>query len=119
MIRDMSLVRQILLELEQDTRWGTIAEVEIDGYPDDLVSYHVKLLGEAGYIDAVDFSSSGAVDWRVRGLTWSGHEFLDAIRNDSVWDKTKKIIAEYGGAVPADLVKAVAVKALTNLLGLA
>lgn len=48
MKRDIELIRKILLEVEKDnspTSWITIV---IENYPEDQISYHVKLLTEAG-----------------------------------------------------------------------
>jgi len=33
----------------------------------------------------------------VRGLTWEGHEFLDNIKNDDIWGKTKKHFSDFSG----------------------
>ena len=37
-----------------------------------------------------------------------GHEFLDAIRSDNVWAKTKETFTEQGISMTSELVKAVA-----------
>ena len=54
MKRDMDLVRQILLDTENIPflRSGQFYEPKIEGYSQEEVSYHVKLLHEAGYIEA-------------------------------------------------------------------
>jgi len=52
-------------------------------------SYHIDLLCDAGLMTLV--SSSG---YR---MTNSGHDYLDAIRSETVWLKTKKGAAEVGG----------------------
>ena len=61
-------------------------------YTPTEVSYHVMILNEAGLIDACDLSTMGRgnSDWRPKRLTWNGHEFLDAARNDSIWNKAKE-----------------------------
>jgi len=43
-------------------------------------------------------------------LTWNGHEFLDAVRSDTVWQNTKKTILSKGGSMTFDLVKSVAME---------
>ena len=32
----------------------------------------------------------------VGSLAWKGHDFLDKIREDTVWKKTKQVIAQKG-----------------------
>lgn len=93
MKRDMDLARLILLKIEQtadDPRlW---INMEIPDYTTAEVSYHVMILNEAGLIEADDLSTRGRgnSDWRPKRLTWNGHEFLDAARNDSIWNKAKE-----------------------------
>ena len=93
MKRDMDLARLILLKIEEtgdDPRlW---IDLEIPNYTSESVSYHVMILNEAGLIEACDLSTMGRGNsiWRPKRLTWSGHEFLDAARNESIWNKAKE-----------------------------
>jgi Hypothetical protein (DUF2513) len=41
-------------------------------------------------------------------LTWYGHELLDAIRNESIWNKTKSTFADKSDAMTFELVREVA-----------
>jgi hypothetical protein len=75
MRRDMDVIRQLLLHIESDdvfdgssTGVVTAAEVEL---PAQVVTYHMKLLADAGYVDVADWLASG--DPIIRGLTWQGH----------------------------------------------
>ena len=52
----------------------------------------------------------------ISNLTWQGHEFLDAIKNDSVWQKLKSMAAEKGIAMPFEIVKASAITLVKGLL---
>jgi hypothetical protein len=51
-------------------------------------------------------------------LTWDGHEFLDSIRDDSVWSAVKKRLAPIGGSVSIGVLRAVAVEVVKSRLGL-
>ena len=51
-------------------------------------------------------------------LTWAGHDFLDAIKDQGIWDQTKTKLKEVGGPASLDVVKAVAVSIMTSALGL-
>jgi hypothetical protein len=79
MKRDMDLCRRILFELEKtdDAPWPR--ELKTDGVDPQLLSYHVRLLYEAGLVDARDWSTSDAYRWAPSrrppafssGLIWS------------------------------------------------
>ncbi len=92
MKRDMDLVRLILLEIEksgEDPR--SAIRLQLQNYTSEQVSYHVMILNDAGLIEAYNLSTLGTGSiWRPKRLTWSGHEFLDAARNDSIWNKAKE-----------------------------
>ena len=92
MKRDMDLVRLILLEIEkssEDPR--SQVRLKIQNYTFEQVSYHIMIMHEADLIEAVDSSTMGSSSvWYPKRLTWYGHEFLDAARNDSIWKKAKE-----------------------------
>ena len=92
MKRDMDLVRLILLEIEksnEDPR--SEIRLQIPDYDSAAVSYHVMILHEADLIEADDLSTMGSSSvWLPKRLTWFGHEFLDAARNDSIWKQAMK-----------------------------
>ena len=91
MKRDMDLVRLILLEIEQSSEDPrSQIRLQCSGYDSAEVSYHVMILHEAGLIEAYHLSTMANSIWYPKRLTWSGHEFLDAARNDSIWNKAKE-----------------------------
>jgi hypothetical protein len=83
MKRDMSLIRLLLLRLERDE------EVELSAYSEDQVIYHSALAVEAGLLDGAIRTDQQGYPNGVASirLTWKGHDFLDAARNESVWKK--------------------------------
>lgn len=92
MKRDMDLVRLILLEIEHSSDGAQLQmNFDIPDYTPEIVSYHLMILHDAGLIEASDLSTMGrGLFWCPKRLTWSGHEFLDAARNDSIWKKAKE-----------------------------
>jgi len=84
MKRDMEIVRQILLQLEERSHNEGTGVIKIQNVDDQAISYHVGLLAQAGYVEAMEIGGEGPY-WHTERLTWAGHEFLDAARNDSVW----------------------------------
>jgi hypothetical protein len=119
MTRNMDLVRAILLAVEQlDDPRQEVALTPSDFSPDH-VAYHIKLLWEAGFVEATNLTSfGGALDWRVQALTWKGHEFLDATRNATVWKKVKAELKKHGTAMPVALIQDLATKFLAAQVGL-
>lgn len=99
MKRDMDLIRDILLAIEssnEDPR-GWI-NIEIESHTKQEISYHLEMLDEVGLVDALDASTMGpdGYEWKAKRLTYRGHEFLDAIREQEVWRETKEA-AQQGG----------------------
>lgn len=119
--RDMELVRKILFKIEEVFEYAPIStrEIQIDGYTDDQIGYHLRILADARLIDIIDANTkqSGMFTCFVRGITWEGHEFLDAVRDEGVWNHTKKALLPIGSA-SFDVVKSVAVAYIRSRLGL-
>ena len=96
----MELVRAILLVLEatpEDQFFPT--SLQIPGHSEIAVGYHIHLMGEAGLLmtantSSMDDTRSQAVP---RGITWAGHDFIDTMRSQEVWERTKQAMREAGG----------------------
>jgi hypothetical protein len=116
--RDLNLVRKILLEIEkkEEPMGWIIPEIEV--YSKSEICYHIKILAEADYIDACDNSTPTSFEWAAKNLTWEGHEFLDASRNETIWKKAKSIIQEKMGTASFDVLKSLLVKTAATQLGL-
>ena len=52
MKRDLELIREILLRVEALPVGHFLSNIEIDEYSPDVIGEHVRLLQEAGFIDA-------------------------------------------------------------------
>lgn len=112
MKRDMDLIRQILFKVEDAPDFNFPVLLKITEYSEEEITYHVKLLAQAGYIDA---RSIGQDQWRPLALTWQGCEFLDAARNDEHWGKAKEVLAKAGGQT-FEILKMVLVAIITKNL---
>jgi len=64
-------------------------------------SYHLELAGDFGFVTAV-----GRGTFR---LTAQGHDYLDAIRDEGIWEKTKVVVSETGGNATLEIMKALAI----------
>lgn len=117
MKRDMELVRQVLLQTEQSATVDNVIDLHIEGYSPEEISYHVKILSDAGLLEAHNFSDSENFEWKPTSLTWKGHEFLDAARNETVWKKATEIVKDKGGSVPFEVLKDLLIKGAATLFG--
>jgi hypothetical protein len=57
------------------------------------VAQHVALIAEHGLIEAKVPSVEGG-SFAIGPLTWHGHDFLEAARNDSLWKHVMSLIKE-------------------------
>lgn len=124
MRRDMDLIRNLMLRFEElHQTIGTLLldfddeNLRFDGYEPITIAEHVRLLAEGRLIDA---KVTGQGDVLLNSITWLGHDFLDSVRDDEIWRKTKEGISSAGGFT-VDLAKALAKglikKQLENLTG--
>jgi hypothetical protein len=97
MKRDMEIIRAILLNVEDDKyRYGE--RVRLDGVSDTICAYHVALLQDAGLVEGevMKTGSSPYACARIDRLTSAGHDFCDAIRQDTIWNKAKEYVIKPG-----------------------
>lgn len=115
MRRDMDLIRLILLETE-----GEEPRPDFTGHTQQQRIYHSTLLIEAGLIDGfIVNDAEGLPSGTVRRrLTWAGHEFLDAARNDSVWKKAVEKIKQSGVQVSVSILEELLKKLPKEAVGL-
>jgi hypothetical protein len=119
MKRDMDLARKILLDVEQceETDGFGHFKPSYDGHSLQEVFYHIKLLDEAGLIEVLDLRElSNPRQWPTR-LTWAGHEFLDAARDDTRWQKAKRFVIDKTGSLSFELLKQALMKLATDAFG--
>ena len=119
MKRDVELIRKILLQIEAKGEDPLrLIQLDIPGHSESDVAYHVLLLRDAGLIEAQDLSTMGGFDMRPKRMTWEGHEFLEAAKNDTVWNKAQEIVKEKGNAIPFEVLKDLLIKVASSVFGL-
>jgi len=89
MKRDMDLVRNILLEVEQPNDY-------LKGHTEAKIAYHVLLMETAEFLTLKDKDEGDDVGTALCALTWYGHEVLDLIRCEPVWILAKKVASDTG-----------------------
>ena len=118
MKRDMDLVREILIYVEENANDRSFlhAPQVKDGaeVSENEMNYHIKLLSEANLIHTKKTYSG----WLIYSLTWEGHDFLDAAKNEGVWKRVQKTVSEKGGSLPFDVVKALTIQFAREAVGL-
>jgi hypothetical protein len=117
MKQDMDLIRKILLKIEEDYVDVALYNLQIEGYDLKTVAYHCKILHEGKFISDYKgrFGDNQLLSFGVGSLTWEGHEFLDKIRNDSIWDTTKTTIINNGLPMILDVVKNVSTSIISSM----
>jgi len=120
MKRNWDTIREILTKLEDSSSVNSI--LQLSDFPSNKVAeidYHAKLLLEAGLVTGEVNESIVVKDnigFYITGLTWTGHEFLDSINNDTVWEKTKKSFISGGIPMTFELIKSVATDAAISII---
>ena len=121
MKRDFDLIRQILLDSEKsEDRWFSVGVIEEGEWEQTLNTSHdsnfllqIDLMVEAGLIRKENVAHPGLAGPEIAEvmyeISWSGYDYLDAVRDESVWRKTAGVIVETGGSATLDLVKSIAV----------
>jgi hypothetical protein len=88
--------------------------IRIDGHETEEIEYHNGLLHDQGLITAMNASSRDGQAFIVTGLTWEGHDFIEAARNETVWRKAMQIVVEKGGGITLEVMKELLKKLLSQ-----
>ncbi len=100
MKRDLELIRKMVLAIEEAPT-GYAPQLSFDGYTKSQVGYHAYLLVDAGLARGHDVSAMGSEgpEAMITSLTWAGHEFAEAARDDTRWQKAMGLVRDKGGSV--------------------
>lgn len=120
MQRDMELARKVLLALEAKPGPAAVETVTVEGYDDFAVRYHLLLLSQAKLIDyePILTKTGRIISVLAFNPSWQGYEFLDAVRDEAVWNRLKAQASDKGTSLPFDVLKLLAIEAVKKLLGL-
>lgn len=96
MKRDMELIRTIMLKIEESQQ--KVQKVTCDGVPQEIVNYNIMLMIDGGLLEGsykpLKNGSMSTPLIHIEKLTWEGHEFLDNLRKDQIWEKIKNDFKE-------------------------
>lgn len=112
-------VRDLLLYLEENLTLNdhlSVENISLKDYSSEELLYTADKLYEAGYIncsrkiyDNIDLVIL------VSSITYDGHQFLDNIRDEKVFAKTKSILSTLK-SVSIEIISETAAKVITNMI---
>ncbi|WP_242227185.1 DUF2513 domain-containing protein [Bacillus cereus group sp. BfR-BA-01315] len=115
MKRDMELVKKLLLLIEEQTDDGIELDIP-EGIDRINAANHLKLLEEAGLVkNNIQYGDNFPV-CMFSSLTPEGHDFLDKIKNETVWSKLIEKIKEKGGEISFGFIKTFVFESAKKLL---
>lgn len=118
MKRDSELLRLLLLEIEKAEIPLASDDIAIRGYDSNEIAYHAALLSDVGFVECAEAVSPLGGCYVIKRITMHGHDFLEVLRDDAVWELARDRMQEYCGFFSACLAYDVAVKALRKKLGI-
>ncbi|MFS8541588.1 MAG: DUF2513 domain-containing protein [Tissierellales bacterium] len=113
-------VRDLMLYIEENLEYGyliKVNDVKIKDYSQDEIIYAADKLLEAGYLDGqkIVTLSDKIPEITITSITWNGHQFLDNIRDNKVWEHTKSILSKFS-SVSINIISNVAAQVISNLI---
>lgn len=89
---------------------------KIPHFTKEDVYYALFNLEQAGYINTSELDASDVVyEFCVNYITYPGHEFLESIKEPSVWEKTKSVAAK-AGATSLSIISQIASEIIVKLV---
>ncbi|MCL2212752.1 MAG: DUF2513 domain-containing protein [Oscillospiraceae bacterium] len=112
------VIRTILFRIEENENHPKLTDEDLscENIAPETVSYYIDLLMDSQFIEAIDVPVLNA-PYKfhiIKRITFSGHEYLNTIRNDKIWNKTKNRLLKLGGNVAFEVVKSIAVKLIVG-----
>ena len=120
MKRDLELIRRMILAIEDAPTGWAPRRLEIEGYTDTQIGYHAYLLVDAGLAKGQDVTTMGSdgPEAIITSLTWAGHEFADAARDEYRWKKAMMVVQEKGGTVTLGVLTQLLISLMKGALGI-
>lgn len=120
MKRDLDLIRLLLIEIEAHEEAFSSEKLVVSGYTSNQIAYHIALLKDAGFIDATSDKDlpGGLKTYTIWAMTFSGHDYLDAVRESKVWHRVKDTAKQAGTALTIAMAKNLAEHIGSQLLGM-
>ena len=111
-IRDILFVVENNATYSNDVSEETIFKELDSKYPREEILYHVRQCEHSGLFLQVVHYFGG---FSIQDLSPYGHQFINDIRQDNNWNKTKEI-AKSVGSTSLDVMKNIAAQVISNLI---
>lgn len=118
------LIRQVLLVVQNHKNLNDYLDlndvykfIDHDSYSIEDVAYTLLKANEAGLIDAKPVKGSNLSIFLIGHLTYQGHEFLNSVADDTVWEETKSKASKLK-SVTLPVLQQLAVSIMNKQLGL-
>lgn len=118
MKRDWDFIRDLLTDIEAGT---DLKKKYVGTAEQEKFLYHARLLAESGYIERIEAKQNFSGEWTYSSskpyLSEAGHDLLETIRSQTVWEKIKQGAKDKGIELTTESVKALGAWALKAMLG--
>lgn len=126
--RNLDLIRDILLKREDSNNYRIYDTDLTDKYHILDINYNIELLIDEAYI-ICDYTNAMYEDPHTRQktpykshviyrLTSKGHDYLDSVRDDSIYKKTKEKISSVGTTLALPLIREIAEALIKSQIGI-
>lgn len=117
-------VRDLLLTIESSSFNETLyledirRESRMDSYSVETIIYTAQKLNEAEFINFEPLYGDAEIqDIAIESIHWKGHQFLDTIRDPSIWESVKKKTSKLA-SVSLPMLSSLATSFMEGKLGL-
>ena len=118
--RNLEISRELLLRAEampfESSDDFFTPFIDLEPAPTEVEAYHLVLLRDAGFIEGKH------AEYGTFRITNAGHDYLDTVRDEEVWRKTKSLVGAAGTytlSIVAEVAKSIASKKITTALAAA
>lgn len=81
------------------------------------IFYSISNLGQAGFIEHSVTYLDGAVYYcSISYITFAGHQYLESIKNETIWNRIKSTLSERSLGMSFDLIQTVASSLIQSVL---
>ena len=128
---NLDCARALLLALESDLQfdddleypalsfWDVCDTPTMSAYSKADIYYTTLKLDEAGFIDvAIEDSGDRPSEIIYSSITFDGHQYLDSVRSETLWEQIKHKISIFGGSVALPIINSLSASIIKSQLGL-
>ena len=113
-------MRDILLQIEQlpygERVYPDQLYTSLPNYSHEEIDYSILKMDEAGFINAtIEHYLSGNISIEIHDISYNGHQFLDTVRSNKVWNVTKKVATDIGSTSVHAITK-IATSVITEII---